>query len=128
MIPHDEPESLNAALRTVDHLEESLLSGLMLTHHGYSVELRFEHLRRGKPVPETAQVTIVMEAVETLHLTGGLSQTMLEHPERINWGLSEVAQVTAYPAAAGVGFLVAWEGEREIRVEAARARFRASPT
>jgi hypothetical protein len=123
----DDPEALGARLREVDNLEESLLTGLELTHHGYSAEVRFEHLRRGKPVPETSQVTVVMEAVATLHLTGGLSESMVQHPERINWGLSEVSQVSAYEAGPGVGLLVQWEDDREIRVEAARVRFKAAP-
>jgi hypothetical protein len=123
----DNPEALNALLREVDNLEESLLTGLELTHHGYSVDVRFEHLRRGKPVPQTSQVTVVMEAVSALHLTGGLSETMVQHPEQINWGLSEVAHVSAYEARHGVGLLVEWEDDREIRVEAARVRFNAAP-
>lgn len=123
----NDPDALNAALRGVDNLEESLLSALELTHHGYAAELRFAHLRRGRPVPETSQVTLIMEAVSALRLDGGLSEAMVQHPDRINWGLSEVAQVSAYSAEPGVGLLVAWEGKREIRVEAARARFHASP-
>jgi hypothetical protein len=122
----DDPDALNVALRGVDNLEESLLSALELTHHGYSAELRFAHLRRGRPVSETSQVTLVMEAISALRLDGGLSEAMVQHPDRINWGLSEVALVSAYSAEPGVGLLVAWEGEREIRVEAARARFHAS--
>jgi hypothetical protein len=123
----NDPDTLNAALEGVHNLEESLLSALELTHHGYSAELRFAHLRGGRPVPETSLVTVVMEAVWVLRLTGGLSDEMVQHPERINWGLSEVALVSAYSADPGVGLLVAWEDKREIRVEAARVRFNASP-
>ncbi len=122
----NDPNALDAALQEVDNLEESLLTALELTHYGYSAELRFAHLRRGRPVPDTSQVTVVMEAVSALRLTGGLSEAMIQHPEQINWGLSEVAQVVAYPAEPGIGRLVAWAGEREIRVEAARVRFDAS--
>lgn len=127
MIPLLEPDSLSTALEAVDNLEESLLGGLTLTQHGYAVELRFEHLRLGKPVPDTAVVTVVMEAVHTLQLNGALSQAMIKNPDRINWGLSEVAKVTAYSAAVGVGLRVSWENAREIRVEATRAFFEASP-
>jgi hypothetical protein len=123
----DDKDALDAALREVDSLEESLLTALELTHHGYSAELRFAHLRRGQPVRETSQVTIVMEAVSALRLRGGLSEKMVQHPEQINSGLSEVALVSAYSAESGVGLLVAWEDQREIRVEAARVRFNAVP-
>ena len=68
-----------------------------------------------------------MEGVSVLRLTGGLSESMVQHPERINWGLSEVAKVSAYSAGPNIGLSIAWETKREIRVEAARVRFTASP-
>jgi hypothetical protein len=123
----DDPDTLNSDLREVDNLEESLLIGLELTHHGYSAELRFEHLRSGQPAPESSLVTVLMEAISSLRLIGGLSKTMVQHPEAINWGLSEVAHVSAYSADPGLGLLIAWEDEREIRVEAARAQVSTSP-
>lgn len=119
--------SLSDALRQFDNLEECLLLSLGLVHHGYTAELRFEHLRRGRAVPETAFVTVTMEAVSTLRLVGGLSRSMVEHPENINWGLSEVALVNSYPATAGIGLKVAWESDRLIIVEAARASISVSP-
>ena len=127
VVPFVESDSLNTALQAVDNLGECLLSALTLTHHGYSVELQFEHLRQGRSVPETAVVTVVMKAVQELHVNGYLSQRMVDHPDEINWGLSEVAWVTGYPAAAGVGLRVAWENEREITVEAGRVWFSTSP-
>lgn len=120
-------DALNAVLGEVDNLEESLLTSLELTHHGYSAELRFTHLRLGRPVPESSLVTVVMEGVSALRLTGGLSESMVQHPERINWGFSEVAKVSAYPARPDIGLLIAWEAKRKIRVEAARVQFSASP-
>lgn len=80
----DDADVLDAALREVGNLEESLRTAQELTHHGYSAEFRFTHLRRGRPVPETSQVTVVMEAVSTLRLNGGLSESMVQHPEQVN--------------------------------------------
>lgn len=119
--------SLSDALRDFHNLEECLLLSLRLTHYGYTAELRFEHLRRGRQVPETAFVTVTMEAVSALRLVGDLSTSMVDHPENINWGLSEVALVDAYQATSGIGLKVAWEGERSITVEAVRASISASP-
>jgi hypothetical protein len=118
-------ESLSDALRAVDNLEESLLRSLTWVKYGYAVELQFEHLRSGRRVPESAVVTVTMEAVSALQLVGGLSPEMVADGA-INWGLSEVAVVNSYPAAPGVGLRVAWEGECSITVEAARAYFSVS--
>ena len=52
---------------------------------------------------------------------------MVQNPDRISWGLSEVAHVRAYATEPGVGLLVAWEDAREVRVEAARAHFSTLP-
>jgi hypothetical protein len=105
-------------------LEEWLLVGLALTHHGYSVRLDFDHIWASDGVvrPDLAQterrVTIEMHAVQRLHVEGGLSRAMLDHPGRIDWGLSEVAQVRAQPCDDGVQLRVLWEGERQIVIDA----------
>ena len=49
---------------------------------------------------------------------GGLSGAMLEHGARIDWGLSEVAEVRAQPCDDGVQLRVLWEGERQIVIDA----------
>ena len=54
------------------------------------------------------QLTVVMEAVSAMCLTG--AEAMVQHPERVDWGLSEVAVVGAYSTEPGIGLLVAWEG------------------
>ena len=45
---------------------------------------------------------MLMEGVSTLRLDGGLSVAMIQNPEGIDWGLSEVAHVGAYSADSGV--------------------------
>jgi hypothetical protein len=115
-------DALATALQEVDNLEESLLDGLLLTHFEFSAELRFTQVRRGRPVDESRHVVVEMIGVSTLSLQGGLTAAMLKHPERVNWGLSELATVSAYPCSNGFG-LPSWEDERGIRVEANQARF-----
>ena len=43
-----------------------------------------------------------MHGVQRLQLEGGVNQDMLEHPEAINWGLSEVSLVRAEASADGL--------------------------
>jgi hypothetical protein len=59
-----------------------------------------------------------MHAVQRLHMEGGLSRVMLEHGDRIDRGLSEVAHVRAQPCDDGVQLRVLWEGERHVVIDA----------
>ena len=73
--------------------------------------------------PRRLWAKVVGKAYE---LTGPirLAGAMVQNPEDINWGLSELAIVSAYARQSGVGL---GEGDREIRVEASRAQFITSP-
>jgi len=120
-------EALNTAVRAFDNLEESLFRSLELVRYGYTVVLQFDHLRLGRPVQDSALVTVTMEAVSAMRLVGALSTAMVQHPERINWGLSEVALVAAYQVPGGIGIKVQWENERSVTVEAAWASISSTP-
>ncbi len=91
----EDAADLERELGRWDRLEECLLVGMALTHHGYSVRLDFDHIWASEGVirQDLAQterrVTIEMHAVQRLHIEGGLSRAMLEHRDRIDWGLSE---------------------------------------
>lgn len=70
---------------------------------------------------EPVQVKFDLEGVQELSLPGALTPRMLEHPERINWGLSEVARVRVAPSDDGVRFEALWEGERRVEIQCRRA-------
>ncbi|GAB3700224.1 hypothetical protein [Mariniluteicoccus flavus] len=116
-------EEINDWLPQVDNLWESLMDELSLTHFGYSVRVVFTLVidRNGRVLEEPFQVTFDLEGVQDLSLHGALTPRMLEHPERINWGLSEVARVRVTPSDDGVCFEVLWEGERRVEVTCRQA-------
>lgn len=116
-------EEINGWLAATGGLGEALLDELSLTRHGYSVHVAFMPVvvREGRRVlDQSTRVTFELEGVLDLHLRGALTQGMLENPEAINWGLSEVALVKLAPVAEGIRFDVRWEGDRRIHVFCAR--------
>ncbi|PWN03039.1 hypothetical protein DJ010_11770 [Nocardioides silvaticus] len=118
---------LDDELRRWLRCEESLLVEMALTHHGYGVRLGFnltwasEGVLRPDLDSREQRLTIEMRGVQRLHMEGGLSQRMLDYPEAINWGLSEVSLLRAEPCAAGLQLQVLWEGERRIVIDAQSA-------
>jgi hypothetical protein len=61
-------------------------------------------------------VTLRLVGVEDLRYVGALTEGMRQHPERINWGLSEVANVEVVDRGELVGLSVIWESDRALEV------------
>lgn len=101
-------KEINGWLPQVDNLWESLMDELSLTNFGYSARVVFTLVidRHGRVLEQPTQVKFDLEGVQELSLHGALTQRMLEHPERINWGLNEVARVRVAPSGDGVRFEV----------------------
>jgi hypothetical protein len=122
-----EAARLDDELRRWLHCEESLLVETALTHHGYGVRLAFnltwasEGVLRPDLDSREQRLTIEMHGVQRLHMEGGLTQAMLDHPENINWGLSEVASLRAAPCPDGLQLQVLWEDDRSIIIDAQSA-------
>ncbi|QYJ03167.1 hypothetical protein KUV85_12580 [Nocardioides panacisoli] len=123
-----EAAALDHELRGWLRGQESLLVEMTLTRHGYGLRLGFDLARLSdgvlRPDLDTREqrLTIEMEGVQRLLMEGGLTTSMVRHPEAIDWGLSEVAVLRAQPCTAGIQFQVLWEGERRIVVDAHSAR------
>ena len=81
-------DEITAWLNEAAGLSEALLEELALTHHGYSVHLRFKLIidRHGRVLDEPVLVTFDFDAVHTLSLVGDLTHSMVHHPEMSNWG------------------------------------------
>lgn len=116
-------DEINDWLPQVDNLWESLMDELSLTHFGYSARVVFTLVidRNGRVLEQPLQATFDLEGVQELSLHGALTPRMLEHPDRINWGLSEVARVRVTPADDGILFEALWEGERRVEIRCRRA-------
>ncbi|MEI2809997.1 MAG: hypothetical protein V9F00_07300 [Nocardioides sp.] len=99
-------------------LSESLMKELCLVNHGYSVRIVFSVIvdPEGRVLDEPLDVGVDLAGVQRLTLKGGLTARMLEHPEEIGWGLSEVALVRVTSANGDVRFEALWEGNRRIEV------------
>lgn len=109
------------------HLGECLLLELSLIRFGFGVRLVFDNIwaAEGRVRDDLGEreerLVIELMGVQRLVLEGNLSQEMIDDPDEINWGLSEVAQVRAVPCAAGLRLRLSWEDDRSIVVEASWA-------
>ncbi|MGE0817705.1 MAG: hypothetical protein AB7O74_03500 [Candidatus Nanopelagicales bacterium] len=111
-------------LSSVDNMFEALMTDLRLTQFGYAVRVAFEIVIDvgGRSLGEPIPVVFELEAVHELALVGALTEAMREHPESINWGLSEVARVRVEDDPRGIRLEAIWEGDRRVTVVCDRLR------
>ncbi len=116
-------EEIDSWLEQSAGLSEALMTELCLVNHGYSAHVEFRMIvdPDGRVLDEPRDVGIDLDGVQRLTLTGGLTTRMLEHPEEIGWGLSEIAQVKVTSFDDGVRFVALWEGERRVEIDCRRA-------
>ena len=120
---------IEAVLGAHHHFQECPLRDLRLIKHGLSLELVFEYIwTDARPLVADASessriVTVVLDSLHELHLTGGIPAGLLANPEEVDWGFSEVALVELKPVsdADAVGskshrLSIVWESERRIDV------------
>lgn len=112
-------EGISRWLEQSGGLFEALLRELRLVHHGYSVHIEFSVIVdvEGRLLDAPREVGLDLSGVQHFTLEGGLTGSMLEDPDSINWGLSEVAGVHVAPSAEGLQVEVRWEGERRIEIQ-----------
>jgi hypothetical protein len=110
-------------LDSVGGLSEALLDELSLTDSGYSLRVVFKMVvdLNGAVLSVPTIAAFGFEGLEELRMHGALTSRMIERPEGISWGLSEVALVRASSAAGGAYFEILWEGDRRIEIECHRA-------
>jgi hypothetical protein len=119
----DTAEGINRWLEQSRALSEALMKELCLLNYGYSVHVEFSVIidAEGRVLDDPLDVGFDLDGVQRLTLEGGLTARMLERPEEIGWGLSEVALVRVAPSDDGVRFEALWEGERRIEIKCRRA-------
>lgn len=122
-------EEIELYLESVWHFGECLLIAFSSCKFGYSVEFQLNQIWADRDVlrPDLDDridlVRLCFCGVQRLEFIGGLNSYMLQHPEYINWGLTEVSWVQVEPSSAGeneaalmkISFL--WESQRRIEVE-----------
>lgn len=116
-------EGISRWLEQFGALSEALMKELCLVNYGYSVHVEFSVVvdLGGRVLDDPLHVGFDLDGVQSLTLVGGLTSSMLEHPENINWGLSEVARVRVASSDDGIRFEARWEGERLIEVHCRQA-------
>ena len=115
-------KELSSRLVEWRHFEECLIHDFRWTNWTYSVEVTFDYVwdpagRVRRDVDsEPLLVALRLKGVESLRFVGALTDGMKREPERINWGLSEVAGVSATERAGFLVIRIDWEGERHFEI------------
>jgi hypothetical protein len=116
-------------LRGWNYFQECLLHDVRPVRFGFGINLVFNYAwtKEGnirEDVIERPQLaTLSLLGVQYLRFSGGLTQGMLENPELINWGLSEISLVRQVECPDLLAIEVQWEGDREMRVHYAQFAF-----
>lgn len=116
-------EIIRDLLRRNAQFQEALLTELRLVNYGFSVEIEFmltldAHEGLVADLAATQpMVRLRLDGVSSLELVGGLSAAVLSHPDRVDWGLSEIALAEVTETEQGGSLAVRWEGDRTITVE-----------
>lgn len=120
---------IESYLESVWHFRECHLIAFATREFGYSIDFQLNQIWADRDVlrPDLDDrielVRLCFCGVQRLEFIGDLNSYMLQHPECINWGLTEVSCVRIVPSAAGesdaalikIAFL--WESQRRIEVE-----------
>lgn len=115
-------DTIRALIRRWRGFESCLLHEVRVWNFLYNVDLVFNYVwSSGNDVrPDVLTspffVTLRLVGVEDLRYVGALTEGMRQHPERINWGLSEVANVEVVDRGELVGLSVIWESDRALEV------------
>jgi hypothetical protein len=123
MIESSSYEELCQILRKRNFFEECLLADVRPVRFGYGIDLVINDGRDGEGrvrndiLERSLLTTIRLLGVESLNFVGALTPAMKEHPERIDWGLSEIAMVDPFqPKEVPLCISVKWEVRRRLDI------------
>jgi hypothetical protein len=116
-------------LRRLGHLSEWLLHDVRWIQFGFAIEILFNNVFdesgvvREDALGRPHLTAIRLSGVQTFSVSNNLSTAMLDEPDQIDWGLSEVARVQAeefqLPDRLGVRLEILWDGPRRVEAVAA---------
>ena len=123
---------MKRVLERYNKFQECVLTDIVWTNQGTSLEIVFDYIwgEDGKirsNVDQQAKVVLRFSLVQEFHMRAGLNQAMLAEPDRINWGINEIALVdidedeTALAPYCGLSLpfyhaIILWETERRIDI------------
>ena len=125
-------EKLRMRLHEYYDFEECIIEDVRWREYGSVIDLVFlyiwdEEHRVRKDIDSGPRIILRFSLVQEWHLYNALNSSMLENPECLNWGLSEVACVrigeareftSAYKSSPRSFYhaVIHWEGERRIDI------------
>ena len=122
----DEYWSIAQLRDAIDHqydFNESLLTAVQFTRHGLACELGFDCVQQHDS-GRIVRATIELICVHSIEFTGALTDAMVKSPDRVNWGLTEIAAVKVSESSKGaIRIEVLWESDRRLIVQSEFATF-----
>jgi hypothetical protein len=116
-------------LRQMGNLSEWLLHDMEWRRFGSDFDFHFNNVFdesgnvRGDALEDPHLLVVCLAGVQSLIIENHLSQGILDAPERLDWGFSEIAGVRLEDLGEGeagrIKFSVLWETRRRIEVVAA---------
>jgi len=115
-------ERLSEQLSRWRNLEECLLHEFRWSPDLYSADIVFNNVRddngrvRERVLEEPVRIGFRLVGIDEVRFVGALTEGMKRFPERINWGLAEVATVGVLSRGDLLGLSVRWESDRLLEV------------
>lgn len=116
-------ESVSEWLHRWRNLEECLVHEVQISPDLYQVVITFNYVWdasgavRERVLEEPVLLTLRLIGLEQIRFVGALTEGMKQHPDRINWGLTEVAGVRVHQHDGLVELTVEWESDRRLDVQ-----------
>lgn len=103
------------------NFEDCLVHDVRPIMFGYGLDLTINVVRENGRVRSDVfeaprLVTVRMLGVDRISFDGGLTEAMKQEPEKIDWGLTEIAQIVPLAVPSGYGLSVEWESARRLDV------------
>lgn len=120
-------------LAQLSNLQECILLDVQFRHFQTVAWLLFNNIWSTarsvrRDISTVAPVSLVFTGVQRIEFVNALNRWQIEEPERMNWGMNEIALVslqrigpanesTKEPASAPFRVIVLWEGDRRITID-----------
>ena len=122
--------SAAAAINEMHHLQECIIKEILWGEPAMRLTVRLDYIWTDDGYicftkgPEPRPITLTFELTTMLMLNNALTQYMVEHPEELGWGISEIALFEIVDMGVGdantvPGYMTGrflWEGKRRIDV------------
>jgi hypothetical protein len=127
MSVHTDRADMAAALAQLHHLQECIIRRIAWSEPAMQLTVELDYIWTDDGFicftkrEQARRLTLTFEHTSRVVIDNALSDAMIEHPEKLDWGISEIARLDLDAAQDDVssGFILArfrWEGARHIDV------------